>query len=78
MYRIEGGNDRLATALAKPLGERLHLNTDIVAVSQRGQIVRVGVKTGGTLSQITCDYCILALPASVTTADRPPRTSWSK
>jgi monoamine oxidase len=65
MYRIAGGNDQLATALAKPLGERLHLNTDVVAVSQRGQIVRVGVKTAGTLSQITCDYCILALPASV-------------
>jgi monoamine oxidase len=65
MYRIEGGNDRLATALAKPLGERLHLNADVVAVSQRGQIVRVGVKTAGMLSQINCDYCILALPASV-------------
>lgn len=65
MYRIEGGNDQLATALARPLGERLHLNTDVVAVSQRGQIVRVGAKTAGTLSQITCDYCILALPASV-------------
>jgi len=65
MYRIEGGNDRLATALAQPLGQRLHLNTDIVSVSQRGQVVRVGVRTAGTLSQINCDYCILALPASV-------------
>jgi monoamine oxidase len=65
MYRIEGGNDRLASALAQPLGHRLYLNTDIVAVSQRGQVVRVGVKTAGTLSQINCDYCILALPASV-------------
>ncbi len=65
MYRIEGGNDRLATALARPLGDRLHLNTDVVAISQRGQSVRVSVKTAGVLSQITCDYVILALPATV-------------
>ena len=36
MYRIEGGNDRLATALAAPLGDRLHLNTEVVALSHRG------------------------------------------
>ena len=65
MYRIEGGNDRLACALAKPLGDRLRLNTDVVAVSQRGQTVRVSLKTGGVLAQVACDYCILALPASV-------------
>jgi monoamine oxidase len=65
MYRIEGGNDRLAWALAKPLGERLRLNTDVVAVSQRGNTVRVSLKTAGVLGQVACDYCILALPASV-------------
>ena len=37
MYRIEGGNDRLATALAAPLGDRVRLNTEVVAVSHRGQ-----------------------------------------
>ena len=36
MYRIEGGNDRLATALAAPFGDRLQLNTELVAVSHRG------------------------------------------
>jgi len=65
MYRIEGGNDRLPLALAKPIGDRLRLNTDVVAVSQRGQAVRVSLKTAGTLSQFGCDYCVLALPASV-------------
>ena len=65
MYRIEGGNDRLATALAAPLGDRLHLNTDVVALSHRGQTVRVSVKNGRALSQITCDYAILALPATL-------------
>lgn len=64
MYRIDGGNDRLAAALAAPLGDRLHLNTDIVAVSHRGRNVRVSVKNGRALSQITCDYAVLALPAT--------------
>ena len=64
MYRIEGGNDRLATALAAPLGDRLHLNTDVVAVSHRGRNVRVSVKNGRALSQINCDYAVLALPAT--------------
>jgi monoamine oxidase len=61
MYRIEGGNDRLATALAAPLGDRLHLGTDVVALSHRGRVVRVSVKNGRALSQINCDYVILAL-----------------
>jgi monoamine oxidase len=65
MYRIEGGNDALATALAKPLGARLHLNTEVAAVSQRGRVVRVAVKTRRTQSQITCDYAVLALPATL-------------
>jgi monoamine oxidase len=65
MYRIEGGNDRLAEGLAQPLGDRLRLNTEVIAVSQRGRGVRVSVKTGRRLSQIACDYVVLALPASV-------------
>jgi monoamine oxidase len=65
MYRIEGGNDRLATALAAPLGDRLHLNAEVVALSHRGSTVRVSVKNGRALSQINCDYAILALPATL-------------
>jgi monoamine oxidase len=65
MYRIEGGNDRLASALAEQLGDRLHLNTDVVALSHRGKVVRVSVKNNRALAQITCDYAILALPATL-------------
>jgi monoamine oxidase len=72
MYRIDGGNDRLATALAAPLGNRLHLGTDVVAISHRGRAVRVSVKSGRALSQINCDYAVLALPA--TTLRRIPMT----
>jgi len=71
-YRIEGGNDRLATALAAPLGARLHLNTELVAVSHRGQSVRATVKHGRTAAPISCDYLLLALPA--TTLRRVPIT----
>ena len=65
LYRIEGGNDALAAALARPLGDRLHLTTEVVALSQRGQNVRVSMKKAGALSQITCDYVILTVPATV-------------
>ena len=72
MYRIEGGNDRLAAALAAPLGDRVRLNTELVAVSHRGQGVRATVKHGRAASPIACDYLVLALPA--TTLRRVPIT----
>jgi monoamine oxidase len=72
MYRIDGGNDRLAAALAAPLGTRLRLNTELVAVSHRGQGVRATVKNGRTTSPLTADYLLLALPA--TTLRRVPIT----
>jgi monoamine oxidase len=65
LYRIEGGNDRLTAALAEPLGERLLLNTDVVALSHRGKVVRVSVKNNRALAQINCDYAILTLPATL-------------
>jgi monoamine oxidase len=65
MYRIEGGNDRLATALAAPLGDRLRLKTEVVAISNRGKTVRAAMKHAAVQSQISCDYAIMTLPASV-------------
>ena len=72
MYRIEGGNDRLATALASSLGDRVRLNTELVAVSHRGQRVRATLKHGRAASPVACDYLVLALPA--TTLRRVPIT----
>jgi monoamine oxidase len=65
MYRIDGGNDALTTALAKPLGDRLHLRTELVAVSHRGRSVRATVKNSRSTSQIACDYLVLALPTTI-------------
>ena len=83
MYRIDGGNDRLAAALAAPLGDRLHLNTEVVAVSHRGQNVRVSVKNGRAVSQIGCDYAVFAAaghpaPAHSDHARRCPRSSTTR
>jgi len=72
MYRIAGGNDRLAAAVASRLGDRVHLETELVAVSHRGQAVRASVKHARSVSQIACDYLVLALPA--TTLRRVPIT----
>jgi len=71
-YRVDGGNDRLAAALAAPLGERLRLNTELVAVSHRGNVVRATVKRGRAAASISSEYLVLALPA--TTLRRVPIT----
>ena len=65
MYRIAGGNDRLPAALATALGDRLQLNTELVALSHRGREVRASLKHGRGVSAMTCDYVVLTLPASV-------------
>ena len=70
MYRIEGGNDRLPTELAAQLGNRVRLNTELVAVSHRGKGVRATLKHCRTVAPMTCDYLVLALPA--TTLRRVP------
>ena len=63
MYRIEGGNDRLTSALAARLGDRLRLNTELVAVSHRGRGVRANIKQARAVSQINGDFLVFALPA---------------
>ena len=65
MYRIQGGNDRLAAKLAEPLGSRLHLNTDVIALSHRGSGVRASVKNKRSMAQINCDYAVLTMPATL-------------
>jgi monoamine oxidase len=62
MYRIEGGNDRLPEALAAPLGDRLKLGTELVAVSRRGRRVRASLTHKKQAAQLQVDYAVLALP----------------
>ena len=65
VYRVLGGNDRIATALAMRLGDRLQLSTELVAVSHRGRGVRASVKHGRQLSTLQGDYLIFALPTTL-------------
>jgi monoamine oxidase len=66
MYRVKGGNDRLATGLAGLLGDRVQLGTRVLAVSQlRDQVcVRLGTAKG-TEGNLIADYLVCAVPATV-------------
>ncbi|MGH9410885.1 MAG: flavin monoamine oxidase family protein, partial [Vicinamibacterales bacterium] len=65
MYRIDGGNDRLATVAAKRLRGRVLLRTIARRVAQRAQGVRVTVEdAGGARREIAGAFVVCALPAS--------------
>src|SRR4029077_4004536 len=55
MFRVIGGNDRIAAQVAAPLGERLRLNTMLKAVSQSPNGVRVSLEHAGVLAQMEAD-----------------------
>jgi monoamine oxidase len=65
MYRIKGGNDRLASGLAHMLGERVHMRTEVLAVSQSRDTVQVRLRVAnGTESDMSADYLVCAVPAT--------------
>jgi monoamine oxidase len=64
-FRVSGGNDRIVTALAKPLGDRLKLDTELAAVSYRGGGVRASIRRGKQVAQVRADYLLFAMPASL-------------
>ena len=68
MGRIEGGNDRLPRAMAKELGEALHLNTSARAIHDDQSSMRVTVEHGGDRTQMKADYVILAVPVNMVRA----------
>ena len=72
LFRIAGGNDRLTASLAAPLGGRLKLGTELLAVSQRGGAIRASLRSGRTRTQLQVDYLVMAMPASL--ARRVPIT----
>jgi len=65
MYRIAGGNDRLALALAEKLGDRVRLGSELVAVSVRGQHVHASIKHQRATATMTADYLVFAVPAAL-------------
>lgn len=45
-FRIEGGNDRLPTAMARLLGDRIHLDQPVTAIDRTGDRVKVTTRGG--------------------------------
>jgi monoamine oxidase len=65
IYRIPGGNDRLATGIAKRLRGSLLRETIVRRVVQRADGVMVTIENrDGRRSEINADYFVCALPAS--------------
>ena len=65
MFRIEGGNDRLTQVLATDLGDRVLLNTELLALSQRGGSIRASLRNGKVRSQVRADFVVMTLPATL-------------
>jgi monoamine oxidase len=64
--RIEGGNDRLAHALAKSLGDVVSLRHEVIAIAQSASDVRVTIKDGhGKRDEATADFVIVTAPAPI-------------
>lgn len=65
MSRIEGGNDRLTTALARRLGSRVLLGCEALGVTQTPRAVRVAVRDRqGDRIELTAQFVIVTLPAT--------------
>lgn len=65
MYRIQGGNDRLPSAMAAELGEALRLNTVAQAIRHDAISARLTVETAtGEVGHLKADYLVLAIPAT--------------
>jgi monoamine oxidase len=64
MYRIDGGNDSLVTALAQPLADRIRRQTALVSVAHSGDGIDATVRASdGLLGTLHADYLICTLPA---------------
>lgn len=64
MFRIAGGNDRLAIALAKSLGRSLEPNTVLRRVSQSADGIVASIEARGRLRELGADYVVCAVPAT--------------
>lgn len=65
MVQIDGGMDRLPQALASALGERVRLQTKMVAIDQTPDEVILHCQTPAGQTQLHGDYAILTVPFPV-------------
>jgi monoamine oxidase len=64
MSRIRGGNDRIATALARRIRGPIHLKTILRRIRQDDRSVRATVDGPSGETEITADLLVCTLPAS--------------
>jgi monoamine oxidase len=64
MFRIKGGNGRLAEVLAAGLASRLKRQTMLRAVRQLPDGVVATIESGGRVDRVRVNYLICALPAT--------------
>lgn len=62
VYRCKGGNQSLAKALAKEIGDRVFLEVPVTQIEQKDSGVVVTCKDG---REVECDDVVLAVPPSV-------------
>jgi len=64
-FAFVGGSDRLAQAMARHLGDRLRLGSEVVALRQAGGRVHAVVRSDGGLAELTADRAVCTLPFSM-------------
>jgi monoamine oxidase len=64
MRRVRGGNDRLATGIARVLRGTLVTNAIVRRATQHDDGVRITVEEGGIRRELSADYCVMAIPAT--------------
>ncbi len=64
MFRVRGGNDRLATAMANGLRGRLLMESVVRRVVQTSSGVRITIDERGARRELRADFCVMAVPTT--------------
>ncbi len=76
IFSIQGGNDRLPTALASTLARNIRYDTPVVAIQPGETSATIVIRRGGEHTRLSADHVICTLPFSVLrTLDRG--AAWS-
>ncbi|HEX2652401.1 MAG TPA: flavin monoamine oxidase family protein [Xanthobacteraceae bacterium] len=68
MFQPVGGMDSIANAFQREIGSLIRFNTRVTEIKQSEKSVTVtyeDLSQGGTLSQVTADWCLCTIPLSV-------------
>jgi monoamine oxidase len=64
MFRVHGGNDRIAEKLAAPLGRKLHLQSILRSVTQTPAGISAVIESPSGLAELRADFVICTMPAA--------------